>query len=208
VRKRLILVVAAVALAAAGCTTSDPGQPTSTANGSSTDSSAPQTSDSPDAPTPTVEIPPRPRDISLEGLDPCTLYTEEQRAQLQANEVESGESEADFFKGMKECALYVDDQEPFYEYSAMAVTFEGVEAWLTGKRNADAELASVQGFPAARFKFRGVEDEGCWIAVGVADKQYLVVQMQPTSRGFTQEKICQMALDATNMALTTLQTLR
>jgi hypothetical protein len=208
VRKRLILVVAAVALAAAGCTTSDPGQPTPAANGSSTNSSAPQTSDSSDGPTPTVEIPPRPRDISLDGLDPCTLYTDEQRAQLQANDVESGVQGSEYFKDMKECVLYVDDQEPFYEYSALAVTFEGVEAWLTGQRNVDAELTSVQGFPAARFKFRGVEDEGCWFAVGVADKQYLAVQMQPTSQGFTQDKLCQMALDATNMALTTLQTLR
>jgi len=208
VRKRLVLALAAVTLAAAGCTTSADGQPTRATGGSSTNSSDPQTSDSPDSPTPTVEVPPRPRDISLEGLDPCTLFTEEQRAQLQANDVESGESESDFFNGMKECGLYVDDQEPFYEYSALAVTFEGVEVWLTGKRNVDAELTSVQGFPAAQFKFRGVEGEGCWFAVGVADKQYLAVQMQPTSRGFTQEKLCQMALDATNMALTTLQTLK
>jgi hypothetical protein len=204
VRKRLILAIAAVALAAAGCTTSDPGRPTPAANGSSTNSSASQTS----GPAPTVEIPPRPRDISLDGLDPCTLYTEEQRAQLQANNVESGETGAEFFKGMKECVLDVDDQEPFYEYSALAVTFEGVEAWLTGQRNTDAELTSVQGFPAAKFKFRGSEGEGCWFAVGVADKQYLAVQMTPFSRGFTQEKICQMSLDATNMALTTLQALR
>lgn len=203
-RKRLMLIVAAVALAAVGCTTSDPGQPTSAANGSSTNSSASQTS----GPAPTVEIPPRPRDISLDGLDPCTLYTEEQRAQLQASDVESGEDKSEFFKGMKECVLYVDDQEPFYEYNALAVTFEGVEAWLTGQRNVDAELTSVQGFPAAKFKFRGSADISCWFAIGVADKQSLLVEMLPTSEGFTQDKICQMSLDATNMALTTLQTLR
>lgn len=207
-RKRRVLAVVAVALAAAGCTTSADGQPTPSTIGSSTNSSAPQTSDSSDSPNPTVEVPPRPRDISLEGLEPCTLYTEEQRAQLQANDVESTESGAEFFKGMKQCVLYVDDQAPFYEYNAMAVTFEGVEAWLTGQRNVDAELTSVQGFPAAKFKFRGSEDEGCTFAVGIADNQSLVVEMQPTGRGFTQEKICQMSLDATNMALTTLQTLR
>lgn len=29
-----------------------------------------------------IELPPRPRDISLEGLDPCTLLTEPQRAEI------------------------------------------------------------------------------------------------------------------------------
>jgi hypothetical protein len=207
VRKRLLLAIAAVALVAAGCTTSATGQPTPATDGSST-SSAPQTSESSGSATPTVEVPPRPRDLSLEGLDPCTLFTEDQRAQLQANDVKSGESGAEFFKGMKECVLYVDEQEPFYEYNAMAVTFEGVDQWLTGKRNVDAELTSIQGFPAAKMKIRKTDGEGCFFAVGVADKQYLMVEMLWTSSGFTQEKICQMSEEAANMAMTTLQTLR
>lgn len=207
--KRLLLAVAAVALAAAGCTTSATGQPTPATDDSST-SSAPQTSESSGSATPTVEVPPRPRDISLEGLDPCTLFTEEQRAQLQANDVESGEvgEDAEFYKGMKECVLYVDDQEPFYEYNAMAVTFEGVEQWLTGKRNAEAELTSVQGFPAVKLKFPNTDGEGCTYAIGVADQQHLMVEMMRMSRGFTQEQICQMSEEAANMAITTLQTLR
>jgi hypothetical protein len=203
----LIVAIAAVALAAAGCTTSASGQPTPEPGSSSTGNSTPQ-SEQPGPTTPTVEIPPRPRDISLEGLDPCTLYTEEQRAQLKADDVKSGESDSNSFKGMKECTLSVEAQEPFYDYSAMAVTFEGVEVWLTGERNVDAELISVQGFPAAKFKFLDVEDKDCAIAVGVADKQYLWVEIYPISRGFTQEQLCQMTEQATEMAMTTLQTLK
>ncbi len=153
-------------------------------------------------------IPPRPRDISVDGLDPCTLYTQAQRAQLKANDVRSGESDSDNFKGMKECVLSVDAQEPFYEYNALAVTTEGLEAWLTGNRNVDAELTSVQGFPAAQFKFRGVEDEGCDIAVGVAEGQYLWFQVIPISRGFKQDQLCQMVSQATELAMTTLQTVK
>lgn len=206
--KRLLLTVAVVAAFSAGCTTSASGQPTPTPDGGSSTTSTTSSSGSSGSEPPTVEVPPRPRDISLDGLDPCTLYTDAQRTQLKVDDVDSGESDSENFKGMKECTLAIEDQEPFYDYTALAVTTEGVEAWLTGNRNVDAELSSVQGFPAAQFKFRGVEDEGCDIAVGVADGQYLWVQVVPLSRGFKQDELCQMVSEATEMAMTTLQTLK
>jgi hypothetical protein len=196
----------AAALAVAGCTTSASGQATPAPNGS-TDGSAPNTSES-SGPTPTVEIPARPRDISLEGLDPCTLYTEQQRAQLQVDDVKSAESNAQNYQGMKHCSLDKERQEPFYGYDAMAVTFEGADVWLTGERNVDAELASVQGFPAAKLKLRGSQELECVFAVEVADKQSLMVEVAPATDGYTQDQLCQMAEEAANMAMTTLQTLR
>jgi hypothetical protein len=197
-----------VAACGAGCTTSASGQPTASPDKGPTSTSNPPTSEPSGSEDPTTELPPRPRDISLDGLDPCTLYTDAQRTQLDVDDVESGESESDNFKGMKECSLAVEDQEPFYDYTALAVTTEGVEAWLSGNRNVDAELTSVQGFPAAQFKFRGVDDEGCDIAVGVSDGQYLWVQVIPYSRGFEQDQLCQMVSEATEMAMTTLQTVK
>ncbi|MGB3442961.1 MAG: DUF3558 domain-containing protein [Actinophytocola sp.] len=209
VGKRLVLAVTVVAAFTAGCTTSASGQPTAEQGGAPSSESSTSTSETPGSDTPTVEVPPRPRDISLDGLDPCTLYTDAQRAQLNADDVDSGEETgSQHFKGMKECTIAIEDQEPFYDYSALAVTTEGVEAWLTGNRNVDAELTSVQGFPAAQFKFRGVEDEGCDFAVGVADGQNLWVQIMPITPGFEQEELCQMARQATEMAMTTLQTLK
>lgn len=205
--KRLALVAAACALAAAGCTTKADGQPTGVSGAS--DTSPPTTSaESSDSASPTVEIPPRPEDISLEGLDPCTLYTDAQRAQLAVDDVKSLESESEHFEGMKECSLDVQTKQPFLEYTALAVTTEGLEVWLTGKRNADAELTSIQGFPAAKFKFRGVEDEGCDIAIGVADNQYLWVGLVPTEGNMKQDQICQLTEQAADMAMTTLQTLK
>lgn len=175
-------------------------------DGPSSDSTEP-TSESSDPGAPTVEVPPRPRDFSLDGLDPCTLFTQAQRAQLKVGNVRSRVSDSELFKDMKECSLSVDE-EPFYDYTAMAVTFEGVEEWLKGGRNSDSELTSVQGFPAARFKFRGVEDEGCDLAIGVADKQYLWVSVVPISRGFKQDQLCQLVGEAADMAMTTLQTVK
>lgn len=206
--RRLILAVAAVAAVGAGCTTSASGQATPEPGEGSSGVPTVPSSKSSDPTEPTVEVPPRPRDISLEGLDPCTLYTEAQRTQLKVSDVRAGESESDTYKGMKECVLSVEDKEPFYDYTALAVTTEGVEAWLTGNRNVEAELTSVQGFPAAQFKFRGSDGEGCDFAVGVAEGQNLWVEMVPLDRVFEQDELCQMARQATEMAMTTLQTLK
>lgn len=203
-RKRLALVAAALALLAAGCTTSAGGQPKPAPDGSSTSTPEP-TSSGPSGPT--VEIPPRPEDISLDGLDPCTLYTAAQRTELAVDDVRSRESESDNFKGMKECVLSVNT-DPYFDYTVMAVTTEGVEVWLSDGRNVDAELISVQGFPAARFKFRGSDGEGCDIAIGVADNQYLWVDILPLDRVFEQDQLCQMAGEAADMAMTTLQAVK
>jgi hypothetical protein len=136
------------------------------------------------------------------------LYSEQQRTQLQVDDVKTLESDSQTYNGMKHCSLTKENAEPFYGYDAMAITFEGIDVWLTGKRNVDAELTSVQGFPAAKFKLRGVEEVECVFAVGVADKQSLQVEAAPMSRGFTQDQLCQMAEEAANMAMTTLLTLR
>jgi hypothetical protein len=206
VGKRLVLAVAVVAMASAGCTTSASGLPTPAPGGDSSNTSTPSESNGPTSPS--VDLPPRPRDIALDGLDPCTLFTDVQRSQLKVDDVDSGVSDSQNFNGMKECTLSVQAQEPFYEYTALAVTTEGIEEWLGGNRNVDAEPTTVQGFPAAQFKFLGVEDEGCDIAVGVGDKQYLWLQVIPISRGFKQDQLCQMVGQATDMAMTTLQALK
>ncbi|MGQ0840346.1 DUF3558 family protein [Actinokineospora sp.] len=115
------------------------------------------------------------------------------------------------YRGAKECVLNVSAQEPFYDYSATLVTTEGIELWLSGKRNVDAELASVGGFAAARYYLKGgggPTSFECITAVDVAKGQQLQVRVALTSRGaFTQDQICQMSEQAAGLALTTLQTL-
>lgn len=190
-----------------GCTEKSDGQATPDPGaGSSSETSGLPTTSSEGA-SPTVEIPPRPRDISLDGLDPCTLFTDPQRTELNANDVDAGTAGGEHYNGMKECVLSVDAREPFYEYNAVAVTFEGVEVWFAGDRNADVELVTIGGFAAAQFTFLDVQDVSCTLAIDVADGQYLMVEMMPVSQ-FEQAEICQMSGQAAQMALATLQTLR
>jgi hypothetical protein len=191
---------------AAGCTTTEAGQatvgPTSESTGNGESSTQPSTS-------PSVEIPPRPRDLSLDGLDPCSLFTDAQLTQLKISDVEPAVSAGTtIYKGMKECSLNVHDQEPFLTYNIVAVTDVDVSYWFEGTNNADVELVSVAGYPAARFHTKDVLDEDCALAIGVADNQHLHVEMMPISGEFTQDQLCQASKQAADMAMATLQTLK
>jgi hypothetical protein len=206
VRSWVVLLAAASALTlVAGCTSREPG----TATADPTGASSPKSTDaSSGSATPTEAIPPPPRELRLDGLDPCTLFTSAQRTELKVDKVRSRYAEgSETYKDMKECVLEITAQEPFLTYSALAVTNEDVSVWLTGNRNVDAKLISVGGYPAAQFSLMGT-DTNCAIAVGVAKGQYLWVDMDPWSGDFTYGDICKAGKQAAEMALQTLQTLK
>jgi hypothetical protein len=155
-----------------------------------------------------VEIPAPPQELSLDGLDPCTLFTEPQRAELGVDNVREGVGSGTIYEGMKECALDKENAEPFYGYDVVAVTNVDVSFWINEPRNADVELISVAGYPAAKFKTKGTEDSDCAIALGVAKNQHLHVEFHPLSEDLQQDEICQRSEQAAEMAIQTLQTLR
>lgn len=191
----------------AGCTTPEAGQATAGNGPAPTESS-----DSPSETSstePSVEIPPPPKELSLEGVDPCALFTGAQRAQLKVNDVKpNADGGDDIYDGMKECILDADAAEPFITYQVIAVTDVDIGFWLSDDRNADAELISIAGYPAAEFHTKGVEGSDCAIALGVAKNQHLHVEMAPLSEDLEQDAICQGSEQAAEMALQTLQTLK
>jgi hypothetical protein len=199
--------VATVVAFLAACTTSEAGTPSPSADSGSTGSEQPSSTTSE---PPSVEVPPRPRDLSLDGLDPCTLFTDTQRAQLRVDDVraDDGGSSGTIYKDMKQCTLDVTAAEPFNSYDVVAVTNVDFSFWLEEDSNADAELISVAGFPAAQFHIKGGGTYDCAIAVGVAENQHLHIEMLPLSDDVTGDEICQGSRQAAEMALQTLQTLR
>jgi hypothetical protein len=200
----LVLVV----LFATACTKSEAGRPAATGGGEST---RPPSSGTSGSPTPTTAIPPRPRELKLDGLDPCALFTDAQLAQLKMDKKRSRVSDSANYKGMRDCALE-QLRAPFDTYSALAATNEGIGPWLTGKRNVEAKLSSVAGFAAANFWFRGAHDHNtadCSTAVDVAEGQQLMVTADNDAKQtYTLEQLCQRADQAAGLAIQTLQTLK
>src|SRR5688572_1043575 len=84
-----------------GCTVNEVGRATPDGN---TDSSV--TTDEPRPPTTSrtagVDVPPPPKELKLDGIDPCALLTASQRAQLQIDEAnpDDGSDSGTIYKGM------------------------------------------------------------------------------------------------------------
>jgi hypothetical protein len=206
-KPRLAAALLAVGLVA-GCTTSEAGVPTSGGPISESTSGGELPSES-STPSSAV-IPAPPREISLDGLDPCTLFSDEQKVQLGADRArpDDGASAGTIYKGMKNCTLDRVNSEPFFAIAVIAVTNVDINFWINEGSNADSKLISIAGYPAAEFHTKGVQDSDCAVAVGVAKNQHLHVEFHPLSEDLKQDQICQRSEQAAEMAMQTLQTLR
>lgn len=165
-----------------------------------------------DAPTssgsePTVEIPPRPRDLSLDGVEPCSLLTQPQLAQIAAQFKFDLPAESAVWPDKTPYCSVRQSAEPFNTFDIELITDEGIEPWLTGERNVDAWLVSIAGYPAANYKLMGTEDEECVTSVGVAEGQQLTVDLQ-TLVDTDYRELCRVTEQVATMATQTLQTLR
>jgi len=194
---KVAVLVAIAGLALAGCTDTDPGQ--AVASGQSSAQPSTRTS---------VAIPPRPRDIKLDGVDPCKLFTKPQLDQIKVDRQKGSTQTEDTFKGSPICQMDGGDGKVFWDYELWLVTTEGIEPWLSGKRNVDAKLVDVGGFPAADYKIMGTTTFECTTSVGVANGQQLMSVFRPSRNAFSQEQMCQKSEQAAGFAMQTLQTLK
>ena len=207
-RSRLLAVVL-VALFSAACTKSEAGQPSAAGRGDSTPPSP--SGKSSGSQTPTVAIPPRPKALRLDGLEPCDLFTAPQLAQIKIDRKRKGTSNAEHYQGMKDCALD-ENSAPFDHYSILAVTNEGIGPWLSGNRNVEGHLSSVAGYAAATYWIRGANGnhtDGCTTSIDIADGQQLMVDADNDGKhSYTLEQLCQRAEQVGGFAVQTLQTLK
>jgi hypothetical protein len=108
----------------------------------------------------------------------------------------------------RQCSLEATADEPFTSYDVVAVTNVDFSFWLDESANADAELVSIAGYPAAQFHIEGGGTYDCAIALGVAAEQHLHVEMLPLDDDVQGDEICRGSRRAAEMALETLQTMR
>ncbi|MHA6627860.1 DUF3558 domain-containing protein [Pseudonocardia sichuanensis] len=130
-----------------------------------------------------VELPPRPREVRLDGVDPCSLLTEEQRAELGLDgRPVFSQAPVGLYPGADVPVCAIRGFEPrAVTVGVSLVTSAGIERFAAGELAAEIRPVTVQGFPAivatpARFT------DFCTAVVDVAPGQLLDVQVATGGR--------------------------
>jgi hypothetical protein len=173
------------AVLAAGCTTVVPGTP-----------SAP----------PGVLLPPRPREVRLDGVDPCSLLTAEQRRTLGIiSEPRASRPYVALFRGeVPTCTMRGGSPDNVLLVSG-AVTTAGVDRWHEKDVAADVRPITIAKFPAVVATPRQFTDY-CHVEVDVATGQLLDVQFGSGGADavIPQAELCARAQLAAEQMMTTL----
>jgi Protein of unknown function (DUF3558) len=161
-------------------------------------------------PPPTSTVPARPRDVPINGVDPCSLLTEEQRAELgldgrpvldrSPSLLFPGDVSMCVIRGFNPRAIIV---------SVGLVTTAGIEFFSSENLAADLASIGIAGFPAAVARPTQYT-QFCNVVVDVAPGQLLDVQAQDGGRQppIPQEQLCQDAEQAATAVMETLLAVR
>lgn len=192
-----VLATAAVMAVAAGCTGNGVGGTPAPVSGTGSTSSSSSSS---------AEVPKRPLDLKLDGVDPCKLITASQMAEIKVAEAVPDQIEVSDLGKAPGC-FYENGLK--YGYTVVMVKNRDIRSWLDGGGNTTSKLVDVSGFGAAEITFTGTEGVDCTVAVDVADGQALYMSYDPgTQKGETQQQMCGNAKRAATLAVETLKTLK
>jgi hypothetical protein len=176
----------------AGCSTSGQASP---ADPPTTASAAPTA----------VPLPPRPRDVPIDDVDPCTLLTRAQRAELQLDRPPLGGREPSVLYPGDVSSCSIGGTGPKISVSISVVTTAGIEFWTSGQAAADLQPAEVAGFPALVARSQTLDD-GCNVLLDVAPGQHLDVQTRSSGADppIPENQLCRDAERAANLVMETL----
>jgi Protein of unknown function (DUF3558) len=156
----------------------------------------------PEPTTTTVDQPqlPRPREVKLDGLDPCTVLSEEQRAALSLDHAPNAYVDNAFGES-KVCSFRSGISGNVMRLAL--VTVEGIGVWLSENAQVEPKFTTVVGFPAMVVRTPGLDDV-CNVEVDVAEGQFLDVMFRDGGNGkkATQDTLCAGAERAAEAALT------
>lgn len=150
-------------------------------------------------------LPPRPRDIALNGLNPCTLWTADQLRELKVQPAPVSGGPQETASGYPVCTHFGDGNEPDVGYSVTTVLDRDAEVLESGM--VESTIVAVDGFPAVQETSESSDISPCRLAVSTAAGQHLRV-MAVTRGELSVEQACEMTLRAATFAVQTLQTLR
>ncbi|MFD4643647.1 DUF3558 domain-containing protein [Lentzea sp. NPDC058436] len=193
---KILAAASALSLVAACTNGGEPGKPN------------PVTSDGPTSGTSSAakELPKRPAELKLDGVDACKLLTPAQMSEIKILEGQSYEFNSPSLGKQPGCSYTKGTK---YAYSIILVKDKGVPFWLTGSGNVDVKVVTVAGYGAAQLTLTGAEGVDCSVTVDVADGQQLEVGYDPvTEKGVSQDQMCANAAKAAEFAVATLKTLK
>lgn len=158
-------------------------------------------SSAPESATP--QLPPRPRELRIDGFDPCAALTS---AQLRVLKVRFYTTDKPREKRGPGCDWIHSPTEPVESYTIAVNTQGGVELLLGQPR---LDVVTVAGFGAVQTPgLYSTGDDNCFIHVDVAQGQ--AVQIGYIYNGstvpMTHEIACQKARNAAELAMQTIQT--
>jgi hypothetical protein len=164
----------------------------------------------PAAPT-GIALPPRPRDVRVDGVDPCSLLTPAQRKELGLDgRPVSGADKSELYNGAVVPLCSIVGNEPrAIIIGVSVVTSAGMDLWTSGKLSATVRSMQVEGFPAVEAVPTRFSDF-CSVIVDVAPGELLDVQAGDGGRkpALPQDELCTAAQQAAGVAMGTLLTLR
>lgn len=154
----------------------------------------------------TITLPPRPHDVSLAGVNPCSLLTPAQQTTLAVTAGRPGPP-AQLANNSPTCDFRFADHTPGAEYSIAVDTAEGIQLYLDPMLADVIEPATVSGFPALDITLRPPDLlQGCTTAVSVANGQMFTVNLGQPARGTTTAQSCAKTEEVAGAVLATAQT--
>jgi hypothetical protein len=151
-----------------------------------------------------AQLPQRPADLPLQGVDLCALFPQVQLDALKITSLPRAAPEQDG----PTCVFDADGAEPVHSYHVRAVAAD-LDQWITGARKKNSmttEPKTIGGYPALT-NYRAAGDPAdCETLVGVAKGHTLAVQTFAITRGkLTQPQLCDMSAHAADLALQSLK---
>ncbi|MEV6440840.1 DUF3558 domain-containing protein [Amycolatopsis sp. NPDC051716] len=151
-----------------------------------------------------AQLPQRPADLPLPGVDLCALFPQVQLDALKITSLPRAAPEQDG----PTCVFDADGAEPVHSYHVRAVAAD-LDQWITGARKKNSmttEPKTIGGYPALT-NYRAAGDPAdCETLVGVAKGHTLAVQTFAITRGkLTQPQLCEMSAHAADIALQSLK---
>ncbi len=179
----VVVIMAAIA----GCTIVQTGTPTADAGQAG---AATTTYQAPANGAEGITLPPRPTDVSLTGLDPCSLLDPTQQGEF------------GLIAGVSGLPDQLANNSPTCDYRPAAVgssaeisvavdTSSGIELWLNPDLADNIRQVSVGGFPALDITLPAPDLlQGCTTAVSTAAGQMFMVQLGQPDEGLRTSQSC------------------